>query len=373
MALSTIPVQCGPLAVRKYSWRDWPEIAPVWAALFDPDCFSIFVSDRWVATWMEVFGPSVQPSILLFADGKDVQGACLLVHSKRTFGPVMIRRVSLNTSGEAVSEATYPEFNDILCRRGARDAVVKSLAGYLVRAQWDELILDGYERGTGFDALQTELVDLDWEVDPRPSYYVDLSTIRQSQSDFEAGLGRTSRKHLRQNRRNFSETGRLLLEHADTAPAALSLFDEMSVLNRRRRDGKGYGSAFAADRFVEFHRRLIRRFQPDRSVRLARLSASGRTLGILYLLHQCGKIYFYQCGFEINGGRWSPGTLTVAEYIQHCLDCGLNEFDFLAGREAYKERLSTGSRILQWARGHRPGAKMRAVEAIRRVAARTNR
>jgi CelD/BcsL family acetyltransferase involved in cellulose biosynthesis len=353
------------ITVRTHSWQDWPDVAPLWADLFESGRFSIFLSPTWVDTWMAVFGASLRPTILLFTQGEDVQGACLLVETKSGFGPFTIRRASLNACGEAASEATYPEFNDLLCREGAQTVVAKSLAGFLARRSWDELVLNGFEPGTGYDALRAEFPDLRWDMEIKPSHYVDLGVVRHAQQDFECGLGRTTRKHLRQNRRHYSESGPLILQEAESLDTAIAFFDEMSALNRYRREENGSTSVFAAERFTDFHHRLIRRCLHDGSARLTRLSSGGRTLGILYVLEQNGKVYFYQCGFAFDDTRWSPGTLTLGEYIQHCLTSGLNEFDFLAGGEQYKERLSTGSRNLIWASGRRSGAKMRGIEALR--------
>src|SRR5206468_598608 len=122
-----VPIDCRQLTVRTHSWRDWPEIAPVWADLFESGRFSIFLSPSWVETWIAVFGASLRPTILLFTQGEHVQGACVLVETRSRVGPLTIRRVSLNGCGEAASEATYPEFNDLLCRNGSRTIVAKSL------------------------------------------------------------------------------------------------------------------------------------------------------------------------------------------------------------------------------------------------------
>jgi CelD/BcsL family acetyltransferase involved in cellulose biosynthesis len=136
------------------------------------------------------------------------------------------------------------------------------------------------------------------------------------------------------------------------------MLSEMAALNRRRHRRQGEGSVFASRRFFELNERLLHKGLAAGLVRLHRVSAGGKTVGIVGHFHCHGVAYFYQCGFDYSAGsQWSPGTLTLAEVIQRCLDEGCREVSFLAGKAGYKERLSTGSKDLIWAVGRKPVLK----------------
>ena len=73
-----------------------------------------------------------------------------------------------------------------------------------------------------------------------------------------------------------------------------------------------------------------------------------------------GKVYFYQCGYQyIDDKRLSPGSVSLSQVIQHCLEMGYADFDFLSGDAKYKEWMSTGSRHLTWIIFRRNGLKLR--------------
>jgi CelD/BcsL family acetyltransferase involved in cellulose biosynthesis len=368
VASTTVDIQPDVLEVQAYPAREWRHVAPLWAELFEAASFSFFMSPDWINTWMSVFGPLLEPVILVFRDGASVQGACLVVESNIRAGVLTFRRISLNAAGESASEATYGEFNDLVCRPGAEAAVARALAGYLSARNWDELLLTGFEPGTGYDLLRRHFADLAWEEDRRPSYYVDLNAIRGSGGRFESVLGKSTRKRVRQNRRHFSAEAPLTLEQAESVARALSMFEELASLNRDRREGLGGTSVFEADRFLEFHRRLIATSFGNNAIRFVRVATQDRTIGIVYLYELRGKVYFYQCGFHFESdSQWSPGTLTVAESIENCLDAGHAEYDFLAGDAGYKERLSTASRTLVWASGRKRTRKMELIQGLRKV------
>lgn len=356
---------CEAVDIQVEPVEKWLRIAPVWAELFNASTrFSFFLSEDWVNTWMEVFGAMLQPRILLFSSGGEAEGACLLVERRRRW-PLPVRRIFLNATGEDACEATYPEYNDLLCKPGTERAVARKLAEYLRSCEWDELRLEGFQPGPGYEALRKELADFGWEEGWRPSFSVDLAGIRKSHGQFEASLGKATRKHLRQSRRHFSGETALAVEEPGDVDEALSMFEEMAEFNRIRHGGR---SVFFSERFVEFHRRLIARCIPGRRVRLMKVRGSGRTLGTVYLFVRRGRVYFYQCGFDFGDhSKRSPGTVTVAACVQQCLEAGFDEFDFLAGGASYKERLTTGLRPMVWASASRPGVKRQVLSCLRRL------
>ena len=122
------------------------------------------------------------------------------------------------------------------------------------------------------------------------------------------------------------------------------------MLHARRWRSKGKDGAFASGFFHAFHHALVRKGLADGFVRLTRVCAGQLVVGYLYNLHWRGTVYFYNCGLNYGAvPRYdSPGSLALAACIQHCLDAGLDAFDFLAGAQPYKRRLSEHERTLEW-------------------------
>ena len=345
---------------------NWPMIAPIWSELVaaSRDC-SIFLTREWIETWIEVYGESLDVSIVLFRSGGDPAGACLLARSTRKPAMIPLRRISLNAAGERHSASTYIEYNDLLARSGCEGAVAERLAELLRGEQWDELALDGFVPGPAWAALKRSLARFKIEEVRQPSHYIDLAALRRSSLPYEMALGHATRKHLRQNLRAYASLGQIRVQPAHTLDEALRMFDELSALNRRRWTGRRR-SVFDSALFIAFHRKLIGKCFGSGSVQLLRISAGAKTIGVVYNLVRARKIYFYQCGFDYPADkRLSPGPVVLSHVIQWCLGSGFDEYDFLSGDEPYKRRLSTESRTLVWTVFRRPRLRVRLMEIAR--------
>lgn len=350
-----------------YPAAAWPRVAPAWPELVraSRQC-SVFLTEAWVQTWIEVFAPLLDVSVAVFESADGPVGACLLVKSTSRRAMIPLRRVSLNAAGEPAADTTYIEFNDLLCRAGWEEAVAGRLAGFLIGQDWDEFTLDGFTLGPAYEALKQALAQFDLEEDRQPSYHVDLSALRRSGTAYETALHSDSRRSVRRSLRFYSEAGPLRLEPAANLDAALAILDDLAEMNRRRWEGCGRDVVFASPYFIAFHQGLIRRCFSEGSVQLLRLTAGTQTVGLLYSLVHAGKVCLYQCGYDYSvDKRLSPGTLTLCCAIQHYLDCGYEDCDFLSGDAAYKRRLSTGSRSLVWAVFRRPGLKVHILDVAR--------
>lgn len=361
------PARRTGLRIAVYSPTQWQRVASVWSALArtSPNR-SFFLSDAWVESWMEVFATRLDTSILVFETWQEPVAVCLLVKTRPRRAMIALRRISLNASGEAAADSTYIEFNNLLCRAGWEEEVAESLAGHLMGLDWDEFALDGFAPGAAYEALMRAFAKYELEEVRHPCYRVDLEQLRRSSTAYEMALGRTSRKHLRQNVRAYSEVGPLRLEPARDVKRALAMLEEMAELNRRRWSGRGRPVVFASPYFTAFHRTLIQKCFSQGSVQLLRLEAGGQTVGFVYNLVLDRKVYFYQCGFNYAGDtRLSPGTVTVSHAVQWCLEQGFDDYDFLSGETSYKRCLSTGSRSLVWAVFRKPGLRVRLMGLAR--------
>lgn len=346
---------------------EWKRIAPVWAELFQSSSSrSFFLSNTWTETWIETYAPHMNVSILLFESAERPVGVCLLVDAKKRRAMIPTRQLSLNASGEDARETTYIEYNDVLCRPGWERAVATMLAAYVVGREWDEFALDGFSAGPVYDTLKHVLGPFELEEVVRPCYYIDLRSLHCSGKRYETVLRSRYRNTLRRNIKAYAELGPVRLEPATDVGEALSMFDELTVLNQRRWATRGRHSPFAAQRFLAFHRNLIRRCACEHSIQMLRLAAGEHTVGILYNLIYAGKVHAYQCGYDYATAKHhSPGIITHAYAIQYCLDRGLDEWDFLSGDASFKRSLSTDSRNLVWAVFRKPSLKLRILSAAR--------
>jgi len=152
-------------------------------------------------------------------------------------------------------------------------------------------------------------------------------------------------------------------------------------LHQRRWSSRGVNSAFLNDAAIRFHQQLLDSSAGDGEphmdsfhVDLLRIRAGKQTLGVLYMLLYAGRANLYQCGLSYDDNdsdnKLAPGLLSHALAIEHYLQRGFAEYDFLAGEEKsirYKTTLGAQSRSLVWKDCYVPGPSTVLVRTLRTV------
>jgi CelD/BcsL family acetyltransferase involved in cellulose biosynthesis len=184
-----------------------------------------------------------------------------------------------------------------------------------------------------------------------------------SQVDVLSTLRPATRRKIRQSLRAF---GPLEVEWAETPEHALDIFNELLLLHQARWNASGQPGAFASRRRAAFHREIIPRLLPRRSVILFRVRTPKRTLACLYHFIEQERVLFYQSGAAVfDDNRLRPGFVAHALCMQACAERGLIEYDFLAGHSPYKEEFATLHRELIWATMRRRRLPVIVTQSIR--------
>jgi CelD/BcsL family acetyltransferase involved in cellulose biosynthesis len=365
---STGKTQPASLKVSIYNADDWHKVADQWATLETLSPYrSFYLSADWITAWLKVFGKSVQPRIVIFEEGRQTVGACLLTQSVERSGPFQVRRVGLNTGGEPVEERTLVEFNNILCRPGKENAVAQALGKYLQSLAWDEFAISGMSAGKMLTALQTNAFPKHPAlVTVRSTFYIDLDELRQKEVRYLDTLSSNTRSQIRRSLKGYLNFGELKVEIAQDSNTAELFFEEMCKLHQSRWAARGQPGAFAADRVRQFHKTLIREAYHKQKLHLLRVSAGNKTVGILYNFVQDRKVCFFQSGFNYAlAPKLKPGLVTHACAIQKYLDSGFAQYDFLVGEARYKTSLAKSCGSLAWVTFGRPNVKLAVIELLR--------
>jgi CelD/BcsL family acetyltransferase involved in cellulose biosynthesis len=349
------------LVVESHGWTRWPELTAVWSALAGAcEHASFFLMPEAVGSWLDVFGPRLEPSLLVFRDPEQtVVGAAILVRRTVRKGPFAVRRIYLNTAGEDDADSACIEFNGLLCHPGHEVAVARALRTHVDREPWDELAAPGMLDGASLRALNAAFADATPVAQTTLDYYVSLADVRRSGKDFVEQLAARERTRYRQNVRKYSALGELALEEATTTTEALDYLADLANLHQKTWTSRGAPGSFASQLFCDYHRRLIENCFPLGWIQLLRLRAGATTIGYHYAFLFGGRSYFYQCGYDYElGEKTAPGVIVHTFAIRHAAKQGLTEYDFLAGDVEYKRRLATGSRAMHWMSWRAPSLKM---------------
>ena len=357
------------IQIEPHRSNEWASVAPIWRELAARSGASFFLTSEWVETWLEVFGEQLDPRLLVFVEAGEPVGACLLVRRLHWRKFIPMRRLHLNCSGEDHDDGTCVEYNRLLCLPGRDADVAAALGAWIRRIRWDELALDGME---SVPALTEGCRP---ETSLRPSYYVDLATLRSSGAGYDSVLSSNTRQQIRRSIRIYEEAaGPLTVEQPRDKRMALEFLEELAELHQKAWSDKGKPGVFASNRFRRFHSRLIERSFTDGRVQLIRVASASQVVGLLYSFLYQGRIYFYQSGFAYQpDNRAKPGLMTHYLAISHYLAerPDVDQYDFLAGDSQYKRSLAKDQRTLEWLVAQRPTLRVRAFWLLRERTRRT--
>jgi CelD/BcsL family acetyltransferase involved in cellulose biosynthesis len=320
--------------------REWDAIRPAWDALHAAcRTASTALDFAWLRTWWDVYGDVYGRDGLRIVTAWRGQGLAAVLPAYVHTSPVpglAVRCLRFVATGEAEHEEICSDYLDLLCRPDDGAEAAEVVWREIEALAWDcvewvdvpadsPLLVSGRHPGAArFSRGSCPIADLE--------------------GGFEAYLGRLSANGRQQARRLMREGekagARLELVGADAASAA---FEDLRRLHQARWAGEGQPGAFAAERFVAFHRRIVARWLPEGRAVLGRLWLGEEPAAVLYGFVTAGKFDFYQSGVRTDAGGplRSPGNLAHLLLMQALAARGVLAYDFLRGASAYKDRLAT--------------------------------
>jgi CelD/BcsL family acetyltransferase involved in cellulose biosynthesis len=304
---------------------------------------------RWLRSWWRVYGPTYGANglriVTVWREAQLVGAVPLFL--ARGAGTSGLRTLRMISTGEAETEETCADYLDLLS--------IPSETADCARLMWNEM------RDISWDCL--ELLDLSED-----SPLVEASDAHQwfgrggcpiadLSGGFESYLQKLSPNTRQQVRRLIRAGERANVRFELVAESQIDeAFEELIALHQHRWTTKGKPGVFAAPRFVQFHRSLLRDWLPLGRAVLGRLSVAGSPVVVIYGFLTGKKFDFYQSGMrhERLESLDSPGILAHVLFMKELAVRGVEAYDFLRGSSQYKQRLATTTKQLVGIRIWRP-------------------
>lgn len=319
---------------------------------------SVFLSWLWVATWLKHWPAGERPHVLTARrDGQVVGLALLCPRLAWGFPAIPKRRWVLQGADQRFPNHSAALADAILADRRCANAVLAACVGWLCGqlGPRDELLL----AGVGADAEPTALgaaavhgsrAVIRWAAQ---AHWVDLDRVRRRGGDglagFLAGLGPNTRSSVRRSLRLYERHGPLSYRVAGSVEEGLEDFRTLEVLRRAASMVRGHPADFFNQRRAPFLRALIADGLDSGAVRLCRVSAGNRPVGVLCNLVHRNRTVTFQSGFAFeDDNRCKPGLVSHTLAIADALDRGEDRYAFPALPSGSRPRLSNAVQPLRW-------------------------
>jgi len=356
-----------PLLVRLEDIGDAAGLEPRWRAMEQgAEAPSFFLGWAWMGSWLGALaaaGIALPRLLAIQEDGRDV--ALVLIgqgQARRKLGGVPA--LWLNESGNREGDRPFIEYNGLLCQVGREAETARALCGAIAEWRgWSAFHLSGVEG----DCALADMAGARRRVvrDVSPAYFVDLAAVRAAGGDYLSLLSANARGQIRRSLKE--EAGEPVAETAVDASAVEEWLAEMRRLNAGRHADNAWNSEF----FRDFARRITLAGLAGGSVELLRITCDGVLIGYLLNFVWGGRAMNYQSAFAApRTSKSKPGLMCHMAAVTRYAGRGLDLYSLLAGKDRYKQSLSTGAEQLHWWTVERFDWRLEAEALLRRLARR---
>ena len=347
------------------------ELGALWRDLEARADVTFFLSWDWIGSWLAALDP-LPPILVGDAGGAPVLLGALVPRRRVEGGIVRVNGLHLHTTGERAKDVIAIEYNGFV--------VDRAWAGRAEAAAVAWLLGPARVAGRRRDELHVVAATADAEarlVPPgmllqiparKPSWQVDLASVRASGRPYLDMLGAGTRQQIRRSMRLYEQQGPLSATRAPDVPTGLGYLDALAGLHQAQWQARGEPGGFAFPFFVRFQRRLVETCLPRGTVELLRIARGDEPIGYLFNLVRDGHVLAFVSGMRFeDDNRLKPGLVSHALAIQRHAEEGAAVYDFLAGAARYKANLGRPGPEFVYLLIQRATPMTRAERHLRRV------
>ncbi len=351
---------------------DWAGLADAWRDLESRDSRArVFQTFTWLShLWRLDQGAGTQLRLAAVhqPDGRLAALAPMMI--QRRLGPVGVRVMRFVGQGQS-------DFQDILladdCDWGT---ALAQIARWLdaVRTDCDRVDLINLPEGSHLLEHRDELFPSTpgWSRDDREDDVVRWVPGGDGFAGFESGLGKRTRKNLRNQWRRVIELDGASVKTLTSSREADTAITDLMTLHQARQHNRGQRGLFRSRARVEVFTTLFKEMLDRGTLRLITLHALGECQTVVTLLHFNATSIAYTLGWREcpQMKRYSLGRLFLYKAAEYGLDdLAAGEFNLGVGGEDYKAWFTKRTRPIHRLTRRRHGLRSRLYDLHERMLA----
>lgn len=308
------------------SVRALEAFVPAWRRLWlaDPRA-TPFQSPEWLVPWSRQFG------------GDDLRAVVMLRRSEPLcFLPLYVNE-DVREQGRTMmlmGVGTSDYLDGVFAPHCSPSDVLDCLEAVLAQGGWDALEMTQLRSGSKLlDALMNATTASIHHFNAEPCSRMNAVSVAELPSKI--------RRNAMYYRNRARRGGPLQLSVANGENCS-ARFELLVQLHAARWHERGEAGVLAEERVLGWHRESVPLLLSAGILRLVALQWNKETIAVLYSLidppqRSARTQYFYLPAYSPTRADLRPGTLLLAEAIEHAAREGVTHIDMLRGHEAYKQ------------------------------------
>lgn len=300
-----------------------------WNDLLQVSNHTIFSTWEWLDLWWRHFGKNKNLAILLAEKNNDVIGIAPLMYSVETM--FKIRRKVIEFIG-----GQHPIYSNFIIS-GSHNECIEHFFSYLnsLPKKWNSAELINISKDPkslrGLNQVVSKIM---------PDHTCLCVKLPNSNDSFINSIKRKDRKEFRRNLRKIRKDGLQLnlvecLTQKDVTDTMNTLF---SLDKKRWKNAENFSGKCSDRNCRNFYVDVAKSFFEKGWLGLYTLELSGTPVASLFGFRYNSKFYAYIMGMDPMYRKYSVGNLLFLKVMEDCIQKGLNEFDFMAGTDNYKNQ-----------------------------------
>jgi CelD/BcsL family acetyltransferase involved in cellulose biosynthesis len=303
------------------------DLAAQWRDLETRAAPNTFLSWLWMGTWLDCYRPDGY-LVSVHAGGSPI---ALGLFAQRD------NVCLLHQTGIKAQDQIWIEYNGLLAEPGQEaPALLVAAQAMLTNPHCSMLHLSMLPEGVGHAVLSAFPSARIYQL--VTGWQRDLASVRRQGGGILDALSANTRAQVRRSLRGYERRyGSASVERLETLEDALDAWREAGDRHRARWQDSG----FRNPAFTDFHERLLKHGLDHGNVRLYRVAFGDTTVGVFHYLCDRGTVRFYLQGVKPEGdSKLKPGLTAHCLLMQHFLDDGWDNYDFMGGDSQYKRQLA---------------------------------
>jgi CelD/BcsL family acetyltransferase involved in cellulose biosynthesis len=299
---------------------EWPDL------LADSDADQIFLTYEWQTAWWEAYLPGQIWALVVRDDNGRCQG----------LAPWFLAAADGQRVVSAIGGLDVTDYLDVIIRRGAEEAVLAALAGWLSEHAdaFDMIHLRNLPQDSHALARLPELLEAGgFAVGIEVEDVCPIVRLPDTFQDYVASLDKKNRHELRRKlRRAAGAVEWHIVGAEDDLDAAMDIFLKLMAASTPEK-----AQFLENAQNVAFFRRMARVMAEQGWLQLAFLTVQGEAAATYLNFDYGNRIMVYNSGLDSDShGYLSPGIVLIARLVEHAIAARREVFDFLRGGESYK-------------------------------------
>lgn len=296
---------------------------------------SIFSGWDWLSLWWHHYGGERRLRVLVAsADGVIVGILPLYIERSRLVRFVSIQNLRMVGSGGDTS----PDYLGPIVLEQFREQACQAFAGWIANSsEWDMLHLNDLVSGTGIrKCIATACATYRRPVRIGTAAKIAVVTLPSTWDEYLASLDKGDRYSVTRYLKKAEKSGASRFYWWEDQATLDQAIDRLIVLHRMRWHGRSASHSFASERYIAFHRTLMKRLAERGELALQCLEHEGEIIAMQYEYLFRGRLYDFQGGFDPSYANLRPGRVLTTWALRDAIERGIREYDFLKGEYRHK-------------------------------------